>query len=201
VNIAKRILGFVLGMSLTLGAAAADETAAAPVEADTASIYSLPVEPMKLDEHTSPTLAPYRGSVMLIVNVASKCGFTKQYTGLEKIHREYKDQGLVILGFPCNQFGGQEPGTEEEIVEFCKAKYDVTFPIYAKLEVKGEGQAPLYKELTAFQGAETGDVKWNFEKFLIGRDGKILERYRSKVAPEDPALNEAIKMALAQPAP
>lgn len=138
-------------------------------------------------------LSDYKGKVVLIVNVASKCGFTKQYTGLEALYREKKDQGFVILGFPSNEFKGQEPGTQEEILEFCRSKYDVTFPIFQKTLVKkGEGQAPLYQFLTA----EHSEPKWNFYKYLVGKDGQILGEFPSKVAPESPELREAIDKAL-----
>lgn len=190
-------------LATLLLAAAAPAAAAVPAgdDAPTTPIYALEVEPMALDEAASPTLAPYRGKVMLIVNVASRCGFTRQYAGLEALHKKYADAGLVVLGFPCNQFGGQEPGTEQEIVEFCQARFGVTFPLYAKLEVKGEGQAPLYRWLIARAEDDPGEVQWNFEKFLVGRDGQLIARYRSRTEPDDKALIEAIEKALAEPAP
>ena len=129
--------------------------------------------------------------------MASQCGFTKQYTGLEAVWRKYQDQGLVVLGFPCNDFGAQEPGTTAEIKQFCSTKFDVTFPLFDKLHVKGDGQHPLYAALTGPESPAPGPVKWNFGKFLIGRDGKILARFESKVAPDSAELSKAIEDALA----
>ena len=138
-------------------------------------------------------LASYKGKVVLMVNVASKCGFTPQYKGLEALYRKYKDQGFVILGFPANDFKGQEPGTNEQIKEFCTSKYDVTFPMMSKISVKGADQHPLYKQLTDAKGP----VTWNFNKFLVGKDGKLIEHFDSKVKPEDAKLTGAIEKALA----
>ena len=142
------------------------------------------------------TLAAYKGKVLLIVNVASKCGFTKQYAGLETIYQKYKDQGFVVLGFPCNQFGGQEPGSNEEIKQFCSSKFNVTFPLFDKLEVKGEKRHPLYEALVGKDSPFPGDIKWNFTKFLIGKDGKILKRFESAATPESPGVTEAIDAAI-----
>ena len=121
-------------------------------------------------------LGQYKGKVVLIVNVASKCGFTKQYTALESLYTKYSDRGFVILGFPCNQFGGQEPGSAEDIRKFCTSKYSVTFPLMAKVEVNGDGACDLYKYLTGLDAKPkgAGKVKWNFEKFLVGRDGQVV---------------------------
>ncbi len=132
-------------------------------------------------------LAAYKDSVLLIVNVASKCGFTSQYDGLESLYRKYKAQGLVILGFPCNQFGKQEPGTEQEIKEFCRLNYGVTFPMFSKIEVNGEGAHPLYVHLTRkHPGVEvSGPIKWNFTKFLIDRNGEVQHRFPSSAEPTD----------------
>lgn len=145
-------------------------------------------------------LSMYKGKVVLIVNVASKCGYTKQYAGLEELYKDHKDDGLVLLGFPANNFKGQEPGTDEEIKAFCTAEYGVTFPMMSKISVKGEDKAPLYKFLTepATAGEFAGEIGWNFNKFLIGRDGKIIARYESKVAPDDAKLVDAVKAALAK---
>jgi glutathione peroxidase len=140
-------------------------------------------------------LSQYQGKVVLIVNVASYCGYTKHYTGLEKIYEKYKDQGFVILGFPCNQFGNQEPGNEAAIKEFCTSKYNVTFPMFSKIEVNGDGTCPLYKTLKA-DAPTKGDVKWNFEKFLIAKDGKIAKRFGTKVDPESPEVTAAIETEL-----
>ncbi|TAK92254.1 MAG: glutathione peroxidase [Verrucomicrobia bacterium] len=143
------------------------------------------------------TLAAYKGKVLLIVNVASKCGFTKQYTGLEAAYEKYKDKGFVILGFPCNQFGGQEPGTNEEIKQFCSSKFSVTFPLFDKIDVNGENRHPLYVALAGEKSPFPGNIKWNFNKFLIGKDGKILHRFESKVTPESEELTKAVEAALA----
>ncbi len=144
-------------------------------------------------------LSAHAGKVVLVVNVASKCGLTPQYEGLEALYRELGPKGLVVLAFPCNQFMGQEPGTEADIKAFCSTKYDVTFPLFAKLDVNGETRAPLYAWLTAATvGPEAaGDVGWNFGKFVIGRDGTIVARFSPKVAPNAPELRDAITRALA----
>jgi glutathione peroxidase len=137
-------------------------------------------------------LADYKGKVVLIVNVASKCGYTPQYAGLEKLYQTYKDKGLVVIGFPANNFRGQEPGTNEEIKTFCTSKYNVTFPMMSKISVKGDDKAPLYQLLTK----EKGEVTWNFNKFLVGRDGALIEHFDSKVKPDDAKLTGAIDQAL-----
>jgi glutathione peroxidase len=144
------------------------------------------------------SLSDYAGRVVLAVNVASKCGFTPQYAGLEALYERYSDRGFAVLGFPCNQFFRQEPGTDEQIQEFCSVNYGVTFPLFAKLDVKGAGQHPLYSILSEFpdDAGKAGNVAWNFEKFLIGRDGRVVRRFRSKVTPEDPTLVEAIEALL-----
>jgi glutathione peroxidase len=143
------------------------------------------------------SLAAYKGKAVLIVNVASKCGYTKQYSGLEATYQKYKDQGFVVLGFPCNQFGGQEPGTNEDIKQFCSSKYSVTFPLFDKLEVNGANRHPLYVALAGKDSPFPGDIKWNFNKFLVGKDGKIVKRFDSKVAPESEELTKAVEAALA----
>jgi glutathione peroxidase len=143
-------------------------------------------------------LSTYKGKVVLIVNVASQCGYTDQYENLENLNRKYKDRGLAVLGFPANEFGGQEPGTDEEIATFCKTKYAVDFDMFSKIVVNGDGIAPLYEYLTS----ETtnpkfgGDISWNFEKFLIGRDGQVIARFASDVNPEDPEVVKQIEKAL-----
>ena len=140
-------------------------------------------------------LSTYKGKVVLIVNVASRCGYTGQYAGLQKLYDAYKDKGLVVLGFPANEFGAQEPGSDAEIAQFCSSKYGVTFPMFSKIVVKGPGKAALYKTLT--EGATPpGEVSWNFEKFLIGRDGTIVGRYKSGVGPDDAKLTGAIEAEL-----
>ena len=143
-------------------------------------------------------LAQYKGKVVMIVNVASFCGFTPQYEGLEKIYEKYKDQGFVILGFPANNFGAQEPGTNEEIKTFCSRKYNVSFPMYSKISVKGEDKHPLYQFLTDKQANPStgGDIQWNFTKFLVDRDGKVIARFESKVTPESADVTSAIEKAL-----
>jgi glutathione peroxidase len=143
-------------------------------------------------------LSQYQGKVVLIVNVASRCGYTPQYAGLEKVYEKYKDQGFVILGFPANNFGGQEPGTNEEIKTFCSSKYNVTFPMYTKISVKGADIHPLYQFLTDKQTnpATAGDIKWNFTKFLVGKDGKVIARFEPAVTPESPEVTGAIEKAL-----
>ncbi|HVB04754.1 MAG TPA: glutathione peroxidase [Acidimicrobiales bacterium] len=158
-------------------------------------IYDAPVR--RLDG-AEASLHAYEGEVLLVVNVASACGFTPQYTGLQALESRYAGQGFEVLGFPCNQFGAQEPGSSEEIASFCETNYGVTFPMFEKVEVNGEGRTPLYALLTETPDGEgeAGDVSWNFEKFLVGRDGSVLGRYRSKTAPEDPALTGAIEAAL-----
>jgi glutathione peroxidase len=148
--------------------------------------------------HGEPTsLADHAGKALLIVNVASKCGLTPQYTGLEAMHEKYKDRGFSVIGVPCNQFGGQEPGSAEEIETFCSTSYGVTFPLLEKVDVNGENQHPLYAELTQVADAEgkAGDVVWNFEKFLVAPDGAVT-RFRPLVAPEDDDFVKAVEAAL-----
>ena len=142
------------------------------------------------------SLSAYKGKAVMIVNTASQCGYTPQYKSLEALYQQYKDKGFEILAFPSNDFGGQEPGTNEEIKEFCASKYSVTFPLFDKLHVKGAEQHPLYAELTGKTSPFPGDVKWNFSKFLVSRDGKILKRFDSKVAPDAPELIAAVEAAL-----
>ena len=139
-------------------------------------------------------LADYAGSVLLIVNVASRCGFTPQYTGLEQLYRQYHAQGLEVLAFPSNDYGGQEPGTNEEIVQFCSTKYDVTFPLFDKVHAKGAQQHPLYARLTTVYAV--GDVSWNFEKFLVNKQGEVVARFKSAVKPDAPELISAIEREL-----
>ena len=158
------------------------------------SIYDIPLKDI---DGKDATLKPYAGKVVLIVNVASKCGFTPQYTALETIYQKYQSQGLVVCGFPCNQFGGQEPGTDAEIKEFCTSKYSVTFPMFDKLEVNGANRHPLYVALAGKDSPFPGDIGWNFTKFLIGRDGKILNRFSSPVKPDSTEVRAAIEVALA----
>jgi glutathione peroxidase len=144
------------------------------------------------------SLADYQGKALLVVNVASKCGLTPQYEGLQKLHEQYADRGFEVLGFPCNQFMGQEPGTADEIREFCDTNYSVTFPLFEKIDVNGAKAHPIYQELTQTADAdgEAGDVKWNFEKFLVSPSGEVVGRFRPPVTPEDPALVQAIEAQL-----
>ncbi|BDU75058.1 glutathione peroxidase [Mesoterricola sediminis] len=156
-------------------------------------------EPMSLHELTTRTLdgkpqnlAAYKGKAVLVVNVASECGFTPQYAGLEWLYETYRDRGLVVLGFPCNQFGGQEPGSPETIQAFCTTKFKVTFPMMEKVEVKGPGQSPVY----AFLTRDAGVPKWNFTKYLVGKDGRVIRAFPSQVAPESKELKDAVEAAL-----
>ncbi|MBI1937308.1 MAG: glutathione peroxidase [Ignavibacteriales bacterium] len=140
-------------------------------------------------------LSGYKGKVLLIINVASECGYTPQYEGLQKIYEQYKDKGFEILAFPCNDFGAQEPGTNEEIKNFCSAKYNVTFKLFDKIKIIGEDKSPLY-EILINNTDDRGDVKWNFEKFLIDKSGNIISRFRSKVKPESEELTKAVEELL-----
>ena len=145
------------------------------------------------------TLGDFAGSTILVVNVASQCGLTPQYAGLQRLYEQFADRGLVVAGFPCNQFGAQEPGTPVEISEFCSVNYSVTFPMFAKIDVNGPDRHPLYTELTEVTDAEgtAGDIQWNFEKFLVGPDGKVLARFRPLTEPEAPEVVSAIEASLA----
>ncbi|HVX21424.1 MAG TPA: glutathione peroxidase [Acidimicrobiales bacterium] len=157
------------------------------------AIFEIPIRTIQGEEST---LAPHRGKALLLVNVASQCGFTPQYEGLQKLQEDYADRGFSVLGFPCNQFKEQEPGSAEEIHEFCRTTYGVTFPLYEKIEVNGPGRHPLYEELVAIPdhtAGEAGDVLWNFEKFLLSPDGEVVGRFRPMVEPDDPALIDAIE--------
>ena len=182
------------------------------------SVADLSAIPLTRIDGASDSLAEHRGNVLLVVNVASKCGLTPQYEGLEKLYKEKNGQGFEVLGFPANDFGAQEPGTHEEIVEFCTANYGVTFPLFAKADVTGDGKQPLYSALTLAMPEKRGDaatlrerlrgngrnptedpeVLWNFEKFLIGKDGRVAARFAPAVAPGDPELLGAIEAELAK---
>jgi glutathione peroxidase len=154
------------------------------------SLKTLDGQPTSLEE--------YRGKALLIVNVASKCGLTPQYSGLQALHEKYASRGLAVLGFPCNQFGAQEPGTPDQIQEFCSTSYGVTFPLFEKIAVNGAERHPLYGELTKVADGEgkAGDIQWNFEKFLVSPQGEV-QRFRPKTAPDDPAFVKALEKALA----
>lgn len=179
-------------------------------------IYAIPLQTI---ENQSTTLDAYAGKVLLVVNVASECGLTKQYEGLEELYETWREQGFAVLGFPSNEFLGQEPGSNEEILAFCRGTFGVQFPMFAKIEVNGEGRHPLYRQLIAAQPQavapegsgflermsskgrapkQTGDILWNFEKFLIGRDGTVIQRFSPDMTPEDPLVSAAIEQALAK---
>ncbi len=155
------------------------------------ALFDVPIATL----HGEPSsLAQYKGKALLLVNVASKCGLTPQYEGLEKLQETFGDRGFSVLGFPCNQFGGQEPGTPEEIATFCSTTYGVTFPMFEKIDVNGEHRHPIYQELTKTPDAEgnAGDIQWNFEKFLVSPSGEVVARFRPRTDPQDPAVIEAI---------
>ena len=166
----------------------------AQILAQAASVYEAPLKDIN-GKDTS--LKEFQGKVLLVVNVASKCGYTKQYAGLEATQQKYKDKGFSVLGFPCNQFGAQEPGSNEDIKNFCSSKFNVTFPLFDKIDVNGPKRHPLYQTLAGAGSPFPGDIKWNFGKFLIGKDGKILKRFDSATKPDAPELISAIEAALA----
>lgn len=182
----RRLLA--LALACCLGALAAP-TRAAPGQ----SLYDLTLETLEGQPFDTASL---RGKVVLFVNTASKCGLTPQYEQLEALHRRFKDRGLVLIGVPSNDFGGQEPGSAQEIVEFCQSRFDVTFTLLAKAKVTGEGKAPLYRFLTTSSAAHQGEVSWNFAKFLVDREGRVIGRFAPRVSPDDPALVQAIERAL-----
>jgi glutathione peroxidase len=155
---------------------------------------------MKSIDGEETSLGDWTGKVLLVVNVASQCGLTPHYKGLQELQDEYGGDGFAVLGFPCNQFGGQEPGSEAEVKTFCETRYGVTFPMFAKIEVNGAGRAPLYAWLTAeeTQPDGPGDVKWNFAKFLVGKDGRVRARFDPRVEPTSPEIRNAIGEALAE---
>ena len=169
------IATFVLSLSLS-----AEET-----------LYNIP---LKNINNKAASLKTHKGKVMLVVNVASQCGLTSQYKQLQAVYEKYSDKGFTVCGFPCNQFGRQEPGTLEEIKDFCSSKYDVSFPLYAKIDVNGDGAHPLYKSLKKQIGP--AKISWNFEKFLIGKDGKVLKRFSPGTKPDAPEVIKAIETAL-----
>ncbi|NUP48543.1 MAG: glutathione peroxidase [Catenulispora sp.] len=159
------------------------------------SLYDIPINTL---DGKPASLNDYAGKAILLVNVASRCGLTPQYEGLERLHERYAERGFTVVGVPCNQFGAQEPGTSEEIQEFCSATYGVTFPLLEKIDVNGDNRHPLYVELTQQTDDEgnNGDIQWNFEKFLIGADGTVLKRFRPRTEPEAPEVVESIEAAL-----
>ena len=153
---------------------------------------------MKRLDGSEQDLSAYKGRVVLIVNTASKCGFTPQYEGLEALYRKYEPRGFVVLGFPSNDFKQQEPGTDAQIQDFCRATYDVQFPMFSKISVKGDDMHPLYRMLTGLPQPLGGPVEWNFQKYLVDRDGRVVAKYMSKTKPDDPALVAEIEALLAQ---
>jgi len=159
-----------------------------------ATIYSVPLK--NIDGQVT-SLKPYQGKVLLIVNVASKCGYTPQYSALQALYQKYEDKGLVVLGFPCNQFAGQEPGSDADIKQFCSSKYNVTFPLFDKIDVNGADQSPLYTILTGKTSPASGPIAWNFTKFLISRDGRILKRFEPRVKPDSAEVTQTVEAALA----
>lgn len=179
------LISFVSVLGFALSASAADVKS--PLDFKVKSIEGQDVD-----------LSKYKGEVVLIVNVASKCGLTPQYEQLESVYTKYKDKGLAVLGFPANEFGKQEPGTNDEIKQFCTGKYNVDFPMFAKIVVKGNGINPLYEYLTSetTNPGMSGDIKWNFEKFLVGRDGKVVKRFDPRTKPDAPEVIEAIEAEL-----
>lgn len=165
----------------------ADSNGASPLDVEIGALQGGPAN-----------LRQYAGQVVLVVNVASKCGLTPQYAGLERLHEKYAARGFTVLGVPCNQFMGQEPGSAEEIAEFCSATYGVTFPMTEKVEVNGDGRHPLYDRMTGFADADghSGDIRWNFEKFLLGRDGRVVARFSPQTEPEAAELVAAVEAQL-----
>ncbi len=180
---------FALAVIGAFGIAQGAEASKGPLDFTMTSIDGQPVE-----------LASYKGKVVMFVNVASRCGLTPQYEALEALYKKYRDQGFVVLGFPANEFGKQEPGTNDEIAKFCKSKYSVDFPMFAKIVVKGDGISPLYQYLTSDETDPkfAGTINWNFEKFLIGRDGKVVARFSPKVTPDSPEVVQAVEAELAK---
>ncbi len=162
------------------------------------TVLDIPVKTLTGQDASLASLDSVAGKTLLVVNVASKCGLTPQYAALEKLQEQYGSRGFAVVGFPCNQFGGQEPGTAEEIAEFCSATYGVSFPMFEKIEVNGPGRHPIYAELTATPDAagQAGDVQWNFEKFVLRPDGSVAARFRPRTTPDDPAVISVIEQNL-----
>ncbi|HEU0029295.1 MAG TPA: glutathione peroxidase [Kofleriaceae bacterium] len=182
---------------VTTPPAPASQPAAAPT-ATTPELATMWNTPLKTLQGKDTKLADYKGKALLLVNVASKCGLTPQYTQLEELQKKYEAKGFTVIGFPCNQFGGQEPGTAEEIATFCATKYGITFPIMEKIEVNGEHRHPVYQALTPIKGTDghDGDIRWNFEKFVVSADGKQITRFDPKTKPDDPKVIAAVEAAL-----
>lgn len=180
----KKIFAFLAGISLSSHAN----------DANVKDLFSISLNKLTGDEIT--TLAAHKGKVILIVNVASKCGLTKQYAQLEALQKKYAEKGFTVVGIPCNQFGGQEPGTGEQIATFCSTTYGVTFPIYGKLDVNGPQRHPLYQFLAGDKSPFPGKIQWNFTKFLIGKDGKVIARFGPRTTPDAQEISAAIDAAL-----
>jgi glutathione peroxidase len=197
---AARRAGFG-ALALLAGLAAGPVPAEPPASADGAAVakeaFVLDYQMKRLDG-TSQDLADYRGQVLLLVNVASKCGLTPQYDGLEKLYDRYRDRGFSVLGFPANDFAGQEPGSDAQIADFCRGTYGVRFPMFSKISVKGEAQHPLYREITGLPAPLGGDVQWNFQKYLVNRRGEVVAKFDPRTAPDDPALVGKLEALLAE---
>lgn len=189
-----------LAMMLAVAGASAETPNQPPAAPENTMTPLWMTTPYSDTDGTSETLAQeFKGKALVVVNTASRCGYTKQYAGLEALYQKYKDQGLVVVAFPSNDFGGQEPGTDEEIKTFCETKFNVTFPIKKKMPTLGEAKSALYAALTGAASPQPGEVSWNFEKFVIGRDGQMVARFKSKTTPESAEMAEAVEKALAAP--
>jgi len=187
----NQLLGtLAVALPLIASAAAAGDAAA---QGTAMSVYDFKV---KTIDGKDASLAQYKGKALLIVNTASQCGYTPQYAGLEALYEKYKDKGLVVLAFPSNDFGGQEPGSNAEIKNFCELKYKTTFPLFEKIDVKGESAAPLYKYLTSLPGKQGGPITWNFNKFLVAPDGTVVEHFDSKTDPTGAVLTQKLEQVL-----
>jgi glutathione peroxidase len=184
-------------IALAAAALVARGTVTQPEPAMPADPAVLDHKAIRIDGSPEQLADVYEGKVVLIVNVASQCGYTRQYKGLEAMYAAHKDEGLVILGFPCNDFGGQEPGSEADVLEFCTSRFGVSFPMFSKVAVLGDDAHPLFLDLREQAEPIGGPIKWNFTKFLVGRDGQVIQRFEPSAEPDGPELTEAIKAALA----
>lgn len=200
-KLAYVVMSAAFGALALMGCDAGAPKSTPPAEAPTQNAKNQQEKAMNFYDFTmkdisgkDKALSEYRGKVVLVVNVASQCGYTPQYEGLENLYEKYSARGLVVAGFPANDFGAQEPGTDSEIATFCTSKYGVKFPMFSKITVKGNGKDPLYAFLT--NAAPAGEVKWNFEKFLVGKDGQVIARFPSSVAPESDTMIDAVEKAL-----
>lgn len=191
----KQVVGFITSLSFLLVNQISAKINPSSSENTSNNILDLSVKDINGKD---VKLSQYKGKVLLIVNVASKCGYTPQYESLEKIYDSYKAKGFEILAFPCNDFGAQEPGTNEEIKEFCSTTFNVSFPLFDKIKVIGKEKTPLYERLINGKNIETGDVKWNFEKFLINKEGEIVGRFRSKIKPDSEEIINSIEKELSK---